>query len=364
MSRVKRLRNKWWTLQLIPHDKGNIKSINIKLFPILVFMAILATITILITTGAMLTSMYMYQETKVLDDQIHEQDGVILEVAGENQNLKETLHSKESELKVIYQEFLNLQKYIDHIKELEQQIRELEGNAAALPSFNANQLEENKVKGLMQIASMSSNNGHYSLLFELQPLLNGQGGSTEPAMEMLTVIDTELDIEVDTALFVEELRQLQEEASVQADALTKLVGQIEEAQYRALFIPSIAPASGRYTSGFGYRRDPFTGRWSHHNGLDIASSFRSPVVATANGTVTYAGYNGGHGNFVRVNHGNGYVTSYSHLSQIKVKVGDKVERGDLVGTMGSTGRSTGVHVHYEITKNGSLVNPRSYIGGR
>lgn len=118
----------------------------------------------------------------------------------------------------------------------------------------------------------------------------------------------------------------------------------------------ICPARGRFSSGFG-------ARWGRqHQGIDIAGSYGSNIVAADGGTVIYAGYNsGGYGNLVKIDHGNGYVTYYGHNSSLCVSVGDKVAKGQVIAKMGSTGRSTGNHCHFEIRKGGTPVNPLNYI---
>jgi len=126
--------------------------------------------------------------------------------------------------------------------------------------------------------------------------------------------------------------------------------------------PSIWPTGfRRITSNFGYRSDPFGGFNALHTGLDIAGDYGSPIQATADGIVELAGWDGGYGNSVVISHGNGLSTRYGHMSDIKVKVGQTVKKGETIGLMGSTGRSTGTHVHYEILKNGVPVNPISYL---
>lgn len=118
----------------------------------------------------------------------------------------------------------------------------------------------------------------------------------------------------------------------------------------------------RVTSEFGYRSDPFTGQASGHTGIDIAVPTGTPVRAALPGVVTTATYNaGGYGYYVKIDHGNGMVTLYAHNSKLLVKVGDAVEAGDMVSLSGSTGRSTGPHLHFEVRVNGQQVNPRSYL---
>ena len=121
--------------------------------------------------------------------------------------------------------------------------------------------------------------------------------------------------------------------------------------------PSIWPAHGWLTSTVGHRQDPITGERDFHEGLDISADRGSQVYATADGMVTQAAYEGGYGNLIVVDHGYGLETRYGHLSALPVGVGAQVKRGDVVGLVGSTGRSTGSHLHYEVRVNGRLLNP-------
>lgn len=128
-------------------------------------------------------------------------------------------------------------------------------------------------------------------------------------------------------------------------------------------LPLIKPLEVPYriTSGFGKRYDPFTKQRAYHFGLDMVAPFRTPVHVTASGTVVRAGRFGPYGNLVEVDHGNGMRTRYGHLSAVKVKVGQTVKLGDVVGLLGSTGRSTGPHLHYEVRFNGTLRNPARFL---
>lgn len=126
--------------------------------------------------------------------------------------------------------------------------------------------------------------------------------------------------------------------------------------------PSIRPSSARISSGFGYRLDPFGHRSTkRHNGLDFAGKPDSPIVVTADGVVRHAGWVPSYGQAILVDHGLGYSTLYAHTTGIRVKAGDVVKRGDKIATMGSSGRSTGTHLHYEVWKDGQAVNPRNYF---
>lgn len=118
---------------------------------------------------------------------------------------------------------------------------------------------------------------------------------------------------------------------------------------------------GRFTSGFGYRIHPVTGRREFHYGIDIAGPQGTPIKAFANGTVTRAQFSGGFGNMIEINHGGGLTTVYAHLSRINVQRGDRVSVGQQIGLMGSTGVSTGSHLHFEVRRGGTPVNPLNYL---
>lgn len=132
-------------------------------------------------------------------------------------------------------------------------------------------------------------------------------------------------------------------------------------KYQSSTYPSIWPANGTITSNFGYRGNPIGGGTGFHEGLDIAVDYGTPVCATAAGTVTSAGWVDGYGNLVEIDHGNGYVTRYGHNSMILVVVGQEVKTGDILALAGSTGRSTGPHVHYEVRVNGTPTDPLLFL---
>ena len=125
--------------------------------------------------------------------------------------------------------------------------------------------------------------------------------------------------------------------------------------------PSRRPTRGYKTSGFGMRTDPFTGLPQRHAGVDYSAPIGNPVIATADGRVTYAGKRGAYGKFVELDHGNGIATSFAHLSEIHVKVGQKVKRGHVIAAVGNSGRSTGPHVHYEVRIKGIAVDPERFL---
>jgi murein DD-endopeptidase MepM/ murein hydrolase activator NlpD len=128
------------------------------------------------------------------------------------------------------------------------------------------------------------------------------------------------------------------------------------------FIPAMWAHMGKINNEFGFRRSPFGGRtYEFHAGMDIDGERGDQVVAPANGVVTEAGWKGGYGNMIEVDHGNGLKTRYGHLSKIDVVVGDQISRGQIMAFVGSTGRSTGPHLHYELRLNDRPINPRRFL---
>jgi murein DD-endopeptidase MepM/ murein hydrolase activator NlpD len=138
--------------------------------------------------------------------------------------------------------------------------------------------------------------------------------------------------------------------------------QLENPGAQTISIPSRRPVENmRLTSSFGSRSDPFTGRRARHNGIDIPGPIGTPIYATADGTVGRAQRVGGYGNYVEIEHGNAIQTRYGHLSAIAVVSGQRIRRGEILGYMGSTGRSTGSHLHYEVRIAGAPVNPIPFV---
>lgn len=158
-----------------------------------------------------------------------------------------------------------------------------------------------------------------------------------------------------------DLDQLLREAALERSSLAEIEERLTRDQALRDHTPSIKPCEGYFSSGFGMRRDPFTGRLQMHKGLDISGRTGTPIYATADGTVMVTGYTRGIGRYVIVDHGYGYGTMYGHLSEITVRRGAKVRRGEKIAEMGSTGRSTGPHLHYEVRYKSRAVNPWPYI---
>lgn len=156
--------------------------------------------------------------------------------------------------------------------------------------------------------------------------------------------------------------------SVRADALgrsfDRLTDTWHERERLLASTPSVMPVRGWFSDGYGWRKDPITGRRVFHHGIDIVGPLGAVVRASADGVVTRAARTAGYGRRVDLSHGYGYATRYGHLSEILVTPGQRVRKGEPVGRVGSTGRSTGPHLHYEVLKEGRRVNPWRYLGDR
>ena len=155
--------------------------------------------------------------------------------------------------------------------------------------------------------------------------------------------------------------KLEGASEAKKDSLTSLLKDLERQKNILSHTPTIRPTEGWVSSSFGYRISPFTEKREFHKGIDIANRLGTPVIATADGVVTYVGPKGLLGNIVIIDHGYGVKTRFAHLSKPLAKRGDRVKRGDLIAQMGNTGRSTGPHLHYEVHLNGVPVNPEKYI---
>ena len=171
-----------------------------------------------------------------------------------------------------------------------------------------------------------------------------------PAVEQMYVVESELD-------------KLLRQARFEKENFDKIYSSLSERKKTLDHTPSIKPTSGYLSCGFGMRIDPFTGRKQPHRGIDLATDIGTPVYATADGVVSHVGRDVGLGKLVRINHLHNYTTVYAHLSRISVKRGQHVKRGQVIGSVGNTGYSTGPHLHYEVHHQGRAQNPLKYFLG-
>lgn len=185
--------------------------------------------------------------------------------------------------------------------------------------------------------------------------------STEPAQggpEELSNPGSETEL----PSFISQLEELARQLEVREQQLQVLESMLMNRNLQAEVVPAGRPITkGWLSSKYGMRNDPFTGKPTFHKGVDLAGKDGSDIIAVASGVVTWAGKRYGYGNLVEINHGNGYVTRYGHCKEVLVKQGETVKRGQLISKMGSTGRSTGPHIHFEVWVNGKTVNPGKYL---
>ncbi len=301
--------NREYTIKVIPHQGSDVHSVHLPMQWIKYALFSALTVVVLMV-GAFSYSVYSSYSLRNEASQI--------------EKLKEANTLQQEQLLELSKKATNLQDEIEQLGQIEKEIRQLSGVAGD------------------ELGDENSNNSDGSH--------NGQGGPYK-----------QLDVkDVSNALNDVEKRIAKRKASLTMlrDILNEQHRQIQQMESINASTPSIWPSTGDISSPFGMR----WGGSDFHPGIDIADDYGTPIVATADGIVTTAGWNsGGYGNMVDIDHGNGYMTRYGHAQQVVVSAGDHVKRGQVIAYMGSTGFSTGPHVHYEIRVNGQLVNPSGYI---
>ncbi|MGQ0645915.1 MAG: M23 family metallopeptidase [Elusimicrobiota bacterium] len=193
------------------------------------------------------------------------------------------------------------------------------------------------------------------------PAPQAQGG---PTLQEEVELEAELEgrpADLSLQEFSRRMGIIRSETRGRLASAREILARIQEERISFRHTPNAWPLDGYVTSHFGGRLSPFSGVAEWHNGMDIAAPAGTPVRATADGTVHLAGWSGGYGKVVVLDHGTGYSTRYGHNRQILVKKGDRVKRGQIIALVGSTGHATGPHCHYEIWLNGRCVNPRPFM---
>lgn len=237
---------------------------------------------------------------------------------------------------------------IDHqrnqIQNFAIQINQLKDQLADLNDFE---------KKMRIIANLENQDGETDVVF-------GIGGS------MPEDLDPTIELKERQSALLQEMheqvQQLDMVAVTQQERFENLYEHMEEQRSMFACTPTIRPVEEGYISSvFGYRINPLTGRREFHRGLDIATKTGTPIIASADGIVSFSGKNGSFGNMIAIDHGYGYTTRYGHCKELLKKKGETVKRGDVIALVGNTGRSTGPHVHYEVKLNGVQVNPNRYI---
>jgi murein DD-endopeptidase MepM/ murein hydrolase activator NlpD len=230
----------------------------------------------------------------------------------------------------------------DQIQAFANQINKLKNSIVALNAF------ENKIRIIANLEHKSDQASMFAI-----------GGSMPEDLD--TNISPAQDHDRLMRKMHTHLERIQQASSLQESNFESLEKLLENKKNLLASTPSLRPTEGWISSGFGYRISPFTGRKEFHRGLDIATKEGSPIIATADGVVTFSANKWLIGNMITIDHGYGMITNYGHIKELLKKKGEKVKRGEVIALVGNTGRSTGPHVHYEVRLNGIPVNPQQYI---
>lgn len=235
-------------------------------------------------------------------------------------------------------------------------------NSRLLAQYNVLSRRLDEALGVMQGIQQRDDN-LYRVVLQADPVADavrraGYGGTNryEDLMDMANA-----DLVVNTT---QKMDVLNRQLYIQSKSFDELVDLFKDHDEMLKCIPAIQPVSNKNlkqtASGYGMRIDPIYKTAKFHAGMDFSANIGTPIYATGNGTVVKAGWESAYGNLIKVDHGFGYVTWYAHLSKIKVRVGQKVVRGEVIGEVGNTGKSTGPHLHYEVHVKGKVVNPVNY----
>ena len=248
-----------------------------------------------------------------------------------------------------------LQLMKDELSSQQAELREIEKNANRRNSAISTELAGMQ-SSLWEIEAIASSLSALAELpqeeFNFDPAVSQGGSSQEPARKLDWP-----DLEAQLRQFQLKLERRQKELRV-LDNIVK-----EKKSEKDSVLRGKPVKRGWYSSAFGRRMDPITGRPAWHAGVDFAGKLGSDVIAVASGVVVFSGRKDGYGNLVEIDHGNGVMTRYGHHDELKVEVGDFVKRGEVIGFMGNSGRSTGPHVHLEVLRDGRAVNPLKNIEG-
>jgi len=335
---------KRWTVMVVPQGQGTTRTWHISTLHTWLLYGAAAVVIVIAFAAA-----FFFQRYRVAQQEVAQ----LREVKLQNEFAPQEASSDRTELTA------------DERAELERKIRE--------------EYERRNSKILTELSELYDIEAEIRTLHGLPPRetaqttpIGGKGGGKGGGPSMIDGATAELAEVVRPPSLIYGLSNpsadlLVQEIMMRKESLHELVSKMEGKRDRVERTPSIWPCthpSRRITSTFGTRRDPITKTFRHHDGTDISAVSGSPVVATAKGKIVEADYHRFFGNLVKIDHGNGVQSWYAHLRSFSVQQGDRVERGQPIGTVGSTGRATGAHVHYEIHVNGRPVDSGTYLANR
>ncbi len=341
------------TMMVIPHNqRGPVKNFCIPMWAIRTFLFF--SVTCMLIVGYFVTGFFYLKY-----------------LADENKVLKEVNMAQAQEINELKGLAGSMSSKLDALIKLDQEVREKVGLSKSIKDEKeSREAQSSRGKERYQLLTMGLNQQEISLNKQNRAMIpyltnveddllaneniEELAGTEEKILE-LPFPEGEKDTLVELK---EDLNKMDGMLTQQAEAMDKLKSDVEKQLAFQKAIPNGWPVSGRLTSGFGWRKNPFSHRGSEfHKGIDVASSYGVPIRAAGGGVVTFAGYKASWGRVVIISHGFGYVTQYAHNSSILVRKGQKVERGQIIARMGRTGRATGTHLHFGVAKNGNWINP-------
>lgn len=326
------------TVMVIPNADQNIKQKNINLAFILLVLLVL----ILINLVLMFTSITSRFKANALTSENRELVSEMTYKEDRINTLANLNESNEEEIDTLKTTLSSSADYLaQRLEEIDAADEKIETLVAMFNTETNSNLDVPVSRSFDRTASYNSN------------LLAGS--------EQITTSDTDSqDILSDISLLLED-EAVSDIISDKTDAYDDLISNLENQLLYLDCRPDLVPAEGSITSTFGYRIDPVYGGTAKHNGIDFANETDTPIYAAGSGIVTYAAYNSSFGNLVIIDHGYGYKSVYGHCNSLNVEAGQEVEKGDFIAKMGSTGKSTGTHLHFEIRYNDNPINPATIL---
>ena len=329
LNSLQQILNKWkhvhYSLMIIPNAGGSVKQVRIQA------LCVFAALFLVISAGLFfITSSLVLIKTNF----------AMLKV---NSDITEKAIVQEDTIKKLSQANTELSKENQTLKN---------STVASTENFNRRVAEVNKLKSQVDtLLALFNKDNHANIN------ITTSRGNARAAVASSMPLIAEASSMDDFEEHDEIARQVQKNIDAYSALITKVEAEIKAQECT----PDARPASGTITSPFGYRDDPFNRGIKPHEGIDINNVTGTPIKAAGAGVVTYCGYTNGYGNMIVISHGSGYQSTYAHLSSFEIKTGSTVKKGQVIGAMGSTGRSTGSHLHFEIRRDGILLDPEKVI---
>lgn len=337
---VAKARERKLTIMLVPETSDKIRQIRIPMLGI--YLAGACVVALIAATA------YIYSSTGSLRVSLYHERTERQKQVRQNARLLAENQEKDAALNRLYQETVTLKSKMTELEELSEQINTLMRRAGQ-PIVRSRSPLPSRGGGVERTTAVST---------DLAAQVAVTNGRALPNLRTMVAPSPGLEL---IAQVERNLTELEAAMPEREQGLHDLKATLEEYNRRLDHTPSIWPVRGWVTSNFGSRINPITGRRQFHEGLDIAVPYRTPVRATADGVVIWAGYRGGYGLAVIIDHGYGLRTLYAHNAGIAVKVGHQVKKGEIIAYSGNSGDSTGPHLHYEVLVGGEPVNPFRYL---